>query len=152
VLVAGGKSGIGDDTALNTAEMSDPATQKWTALPQMAHGRVYLAAHVLPSGRVAVLGGVGTDGMTRKDGEVFDPVKCEWEPLGEEMVNEHTNVSVMAVASGLVAVGDGHKPELYDEESGRWLTLPHAMTEKRRGTGLVSVPAAALVAATAAVH
>ena len=33
VLVAGGKSGKATDTALNTAELWDPATQKWTALP-----------------------------------------------------------------------------------------------------------------------
>jgi hypothetical protein len=51
VLVAGGKSGVADDTALNTAELWDPATQKWTALPPMAHKRTDAAACVLPSGR-----------------------------------------------------------------------------------------------------
>ena len=52
----------------------------------------------------------------------------------------------MAVAGGLLAVGGITAPELYEEESGRWVTLPHAMAEKRSATGLVSVPAAALVA------
>jgi hypothetical protein len=85
VLVAGGRSGSAADTALNTAELWDPATQKWTALPLMAHKRAHAAACVLPSGRVAVVGGTGTDGVMRKDGEVFDPVKREWEPLGAEM-------------------------------------------------------------------
>jgi uncharacterized protein (DUF2384 family) len=49
------------------------------------------------------------------------------------------------VAGGLLAVAVT-PPELFDEESRRWLTLPHAMVEPRKATGLVSVPAAALVA------
>jgi hypothetical protein len=151
VLVAGGKNGSGFAAALNTAELWDPATQKWTALPPMAHTRAGAAACVLPSGRVAVVGGVDTDGDDRKDGEVFDPVKREWEPLGAEMAYQHFNISAVAVAGGLVVVsedGDIHN-ELYDEESGRWVTLPHAMVSRRGGAGLVSVPAAALTAAAA---
>ena len=93
-----------------------------------------------------MVGGYGAHGVARKDGEVFDPVKREWEPLGVEMANYHGNISTVAVAGGLLAVGL-HPPELYAEESGRWVTLPHAMAEPRAGAGLVSVPAAALTAA-----
>ena len=143
-------SGGAVNTGLNTAELWDPATQQWTALLPMAHRRSRAAACVLPSGRVAVLGGCGTDDFSRKDSEVFDPVKREWEPLGAEMAHGHGNISAMAVAGGLLAVGGNTAPELYEEESGRWVTLPHAATAgKRDGTGLVSLPAAALVAATA---
>jgi N-acetylneuraminic acid mutarotase len=149
VLVAGGQSGVADDTALNTAELWDPATQKWTALPPMAHKRAHSAGCVLPSGRVAVVGGNGTDGESRKDGEVFDPVKREWKPLGAEMAHKHGNISAVPVAGGLIVMGLTDA-ELYDEESGRWVMLPHAMAEPRSGPGLVSMPAAALVAA--AVH
>ena len=111
----------------------------------MAHKRCYTAACVLPSGRVAVVGGAGTDGVVRKDGEVFDPVKREWEPLGAEIA--HTRASSIAVAGGLLALGGQSTPALYDEESGRWVTLPHTMVQVRTGTGLVSMPGAALVAA-----
>jgi hypothetical protein len=102
-----------------------------------------------------VLGGAGTDDETRKDGEVFDHVKREWEPLGEEMEYERDNISAVTVPGGLVVAGVQpcpllHPNEMYDEESGRWFTLPHAMVEQRNSTGLASVPAAAL-AATAAV-
>ena len=63
------------------------------------------------------------------------------------LAHRHGNISAVAVAGGLLAVGGRRvAPELYDEESGRWLTLPHAMVEPRKATGLVSVPAAALVA------
>jgi N-acetylneuraminic acid mutarotase len=144
VLVAGGKTGRSDGTALNTAELWDPATQKWTALPPMAHKRTAAAACVLLSGRVAVMGGSGTDSKVRKDGEVFDPAKREWEPLRAEMAQKHGNISTVAVAGGLIVVGGEAAPELYEEESGRWFTLPHAMVQQRKATGLVPVAAAAL--------
>jgi hypothetical protein len=147
VLVAGGMSGGAVNTGLNTAELWDPATQQWTALLPMAHKRTIAAACVLPSGRVAVVGGFSTDGVNRKDGEVFDPVKRKWEPLGAEMAHGHDNISAMAVAGGLLAVGGNAAPELYEEESGRWVTLPHAATAGK--PCLVSLPTAALVAATA---
>ena len=149
VLVAGGQSGAATDTIVNSAELWDPAMQKWTALPPMAHKRAQAAVCVLPSGRVAVVGGRGTDNVSRKDGEVFDPVKREWKPLGAEMTHKHGNISAVAVAGGLIVVG-GENTELYDEESGRWITLPHRIADKRLGAGLVSVPAAALLAAAAA--
>jgi hypothetical protein len=84
----------------------------------------------------------------RKDGEVFDHVKREWEPLGAEMAHAHGNISAVSVAGGLLAVGV-NSPELYEEETGRWITLPHAMIAKRQGVGLASVPAAALAATVA---
>jgi hypothetical protein len=153
VLVAGGLSSPGDSgEPLKTAELWEPATQKWTALPPMAHQREAPAMCVLPSGRVAVLHGYGADGMARTDGEVFDPVKREWEPLAERASHSHGNFTdsgAVAVAGGLVAAGGAATTELYDEENGRWVTLPRATAEFREGTGLVSVPAAALVAAAA---
>ena len=80
---------------------------------------------------------------------MFDPVKREWEPLGAEMAYDHRNTSVTAVAGGLLAVGGASEipPELYDEQTRRWLKLPHAMVEPRDGAGLVSVPVAALTVA-----
>ena len=137
VLVAGGMSGPAADTALKTAELWDPATQVWTALPPIAHKRSHLAACVLPSGRVAVVAGT-----------VFDPVKREWEPLGVEMPPGRGDVSAVAVAGGLVVVGQAGPPELYDEGSGRWLMLPHTIAEPRWDAGLISLPTAAVVAPT----
>eukprot|EP01043_Picozoa_sp_COSAG02_P043907 COSAG02_NODE_3865_length_6124_cov_27.767303_7_plen_272_part_00 len=152
VLVAGGisgKSGVADGTTLNTAELWDPATQKWTALPPMVNERIQAAACVLPTGRVAVVGGGGKYGGDRPDGEVFDPVKREWEPLGAWMAEAHSCISAVAVAGGMLLVSvdeDDQQNELYDEESGRWFQLPHVMVKPRYGAGLVSVPAGALVA------
>lgn len=103
VLVAGGTQSDGrwnpdmwscssPSRSLNTAELWDPETQRWTALPPMAEQRFAAAACVLSGGRVAVLGGSYTvqanqiiprhHTFTHFDGEVFDPVTRGWRPLG----------------------------------------------------------------------
>jgi hypothetical protein len=61
------------------------------------------------------------------------------------MAQQHGNIGAVAVCGGLVVVG-GSSSELYDEESGRWVTPPHVTIQLGSGTGLVSVPAAALLA------
>ena len=71
------------DSAIKSAELYsyDPATNAWTALPDIVHERQSGAVCMLPSGRVAVVGGFGADGESRKDCEAFDPVKRTWEAL-----------------------------------------------------------------------
>ena len=71
VLVAGGRSTPQADSALSTAELYDPATNAWMALPGMAHERIQPCVCVLPSGRVAVMGGYRVDNQPRKDGEAL---------------------------------------------------------------------------------
>ena len=93
-------------------------------------------------------GGFGTDSQRRKDGEAFDPVTRTWEPL-PEMAGVSGNPAGVPVAGGLVMAVDG-TAELFDEESGRWLALPHPMAQLRASTQLVSLPASALQAAAAA--
>ena len=102
---------------------------------------------VLPSGRVAVVGGYGADGEARKECEAFDPVKRTWEAL-PEMPVALANMAAAPVAGGMIAVGGG-EVELFDEGSGRWLTLPHQTEEPRLITQLVSLQASALQAAGA---
>ena len=85
VLVAGGaltKSVNRID--LKTSELWDPATQAWTALPDMATKRRAARACVLPSGRVAVVG--GTADQDRSDGEMYDSERGVWEPLPGSLV------------------------------------------------------------------
>ena len=54
--------------------------------------------------------------------------------------------ATVPVAGGLVAVGGPSDApnELYDEVSGRWFGLPHAMAEPRYSCSAASLPAAAL--------
>ena len=127
-------------------ELYDPATNAWTALPNMEHERGQSSVCVLPSGRVAVVGGIGADGVSRKDCEAFDPVKRTWEAL-PEMAVAIRGPGAAPVAGGMVVAGR-LTVELFDEENGQWLTLPHPMARLRDITRLVSLPASALLQAS----
>ena len=165
VILAGGKSDADSYTsALATAEQWDPVADRWSALPSMAVARFAAAGTVLEDGRFAVVGGAGSDGKLRTDGAVFDPATGRWEELSD-IVNLRSHHAVVAVAGGMVAIGGtgGHgavttalweeeeeeeeaAAELFDEESGRWFELPHAMATSRSAIArMVSVPVSALV-------
>jgi len=152
VLVAGGKTALQPDSALKTAELWDPATGAWSDLPPMAEERVGSTCCVLPSGRVAVVGGEGIDNKSKANGEVFDPEARTWQQL-PLMAHRRAASGVVAVAGGLLAVGSnelGAPNQLFDEGSGRWFALPHPMAEPRISTRAVSLPVAALTAPPAA--
>jgi hypothetical protein len=140
VVVAGGSN---DDLgALASAELWDPATGAWVALPPMAQPRYAAAGCVLPSGRLAVLGGSGVEAHKREDAEAFDPVSRAWQPL-PPMPHRLANGAAVAVAGGLLAVGgeDYAGAMLFDEESGRWFTLPGKMPVGREHYALAAVRA-----------
>ena len=158
VVVAGGywtAPGQRHHRSLKTAEMWDPATGAWVDLPPMSERRWLAGCCVLPSGRVAVVGGTARRGAATFEGEVFDPAARTWQPL-TPMSFERSNHGAVEVAGGLLAVGiDGwagptplglDAPELFDEESGRWFTLPHSMAEPRIAARVASVPATPLTA------
>ena len=153
VLVAGGQTSRQADSVVNTAELWDPVTGAWSDLPPMAEARRSAGCCVLPSGRVAVVGGMGSDYQLRRDGEAFDPVAQTWQPL-PAMAHVHSQLGVVAVAGGLLAVGgtlfDAVPAELFDEASGRWFELPHPMAQPRQQACVVSLPAAALAPPAAA--
>ena len=139
IIVAGGE---GYPQRISKAELWDPATGAWAALPPMAEGRNSAAGCVLPSGRFAVLGGVGVDGIERKDAEAFNSVSRAWEPL-PPMPCDMIGGAVVAVAGGLLVVGGYNHAGamLFDEESGRWFTLPGQMPTGRVRHALATVPA-----------
>jgi hypothetical protein len=143
VIVAGGAAG--DDASfisLASAELWDPATGAWAALPPMAQPRNAAMGCMLPSGRFAVLGGIGEDAnFGRQDAEAFDPVSRAWQPL-PPMPDNLMDGAVMAVAGGLLVVGgvDHAGAMLFDEESGNWFTLPGQMPAGREQHALVMVP------------
>ena len=100
------------------------------------------ACCVLPSGRFAVLGGVGRDYNPRWDAEAFDPVSRAWQPL-PPMPHDLVIGAAVAVAGGLLAVGGYDRADamLFEEESGRWFTLPGQLPAGWAGHGLTTVPA-----------
>jgi hypothetical protein len=143
VIVAGGAACEidGDGEALASAELWDPATGAWVELPPMAQPRNRAAGCVLPSGRFAVMGGLDEDDIARADAEAFDPVSRAWQPLSP-MPNSSVDRVAVAVAGAVLAVGGHTGAMLFDEESGRWFTLPDQTPTARDGHALITVPTA----------
>ena len=71
VLVLGGAEDFGGAPS-NVAEVFDPTTDSWTTVGSMTSPRRNHAAHLLPSGRVYVAGGLTEDDFL-DTAEVFDP-------------------------------------------------------------------------------
>ena len=172
VLVAGGQTDRRTPGgALNTAEMWDPTTGKWTALPPMTHARHSASACLMSGGRVAVVGGaVKSDVLTepgdRSDGEVFDPATSCWTPLPADLTQHQAPqnnicgaICTAAVAGGMVAMQKNFSRsgrigvQLYDEQSARWFVLPcndlslkaPFLRDVMAVTGLVAVPRSRIV-------
>ena len=104
--------------------------------------------------KLLVLGGYGAGGKLNDvwasaDGEV-------WTPLPAAMVGGSRNFAALVpVAGGMLVLGGCRQSdpgtgqvcyttELFDEESGRWLELPHVMGESRTCAAAVSLPAMAM--------
>eukprot|EP01047_Picozoa_sp_COSAG01_P020059 COSAG01_NODE_1134_length_11558_cov_8.381360_3_plen_547_part_00 len=162
VIVAGGS--VDDEIRpvkyfLATAELWDPVTNVWTELPPMATARMYAAGCVLQDGRFVVVGGCGAldDGEVSRwhDGEVYNCARNEWTrlPAPSGMVGGGRECAALVpVAGGMLILGGEYRAveaELWDEESQRWLKLPHGMDTWRAHATAVPVPAVALCKAPA---
>ncbi|HWG90064.1 MAG TPA: galactose oxidase-like domain-containing protein, partial [Candidatus Thermoplasmatota archaeon] len=87
LLVAGGTKEYnmttGEWMGLDSAEIFDPATKKWTQIPNMTGGpRWYPTQITLADGRVAVFTGT-ENGIINPNVEIYDPVSNTWSPAGE---------------------------------------------------------------------
>jgi hypothetical protein len=77
LLVAGGH--ISDDHGIPDVQLFDPATQTWTSVSPMAHGRWYPTLTLLPDGGVVALSGGDQDGQLVVEPELWDGES--WRPL-----------------------------------------------------------------------
>ncbi|MGA7749071.1 MAG: kelch repeat-containing protein, partial [Gallionella sp.] len=128
VLVAGGWNGsVSSPTALNTAELYNPATNSWTPAGNLASARAYHTATLLPNGQVLVAGGFPIPPSTTPNAsaELYDPAKNTWAAAGS-LANgrmEHT-ATLLPTGKVLVAGGFGTaylvSAELYDPVANTW--------------------------------
>jgi hypothetical protein len=82
VLVVGGYGGGGGSIGIANAEIFDPATNSWTAVPHMAYKRWYPNATTLPDGRVLVTAGWQTTSHTNAGiSEIYDSTTNSWTQL-----------------------------------------------------------------------
>lgn len=124
VLVAGGFTTAGDPGG---AELYDPATDRFIALPPMVHTRHSHSATVLADGRVLIAGGFSTSGDPVADAELYDPRLRRFVPTGA-MHSSRAGHTAVVLRNGSVLVAGGVGPdwafrssaELYDPSTGQW--------------------------------
>ena len=103
VLLLGGVDG---GVATSTATLFDPRT----AISQPLNGmieRAYHTATLLPSGVVFIWGGVGADGLVRRDAQVFDPATATFAPIDNPGLLPRAGHSAVLLTDGRLLVLGG---------------------------------------------
>lgn len=98
----------------------------WTNLAPMSTPRLYFASHILPSGKVWVLGGEYTgnplDANWSRTGEVYDPVSDSWSPIAPHPEPNFGDDPSMLLPNGKILAGSifGGDTFMYDIASDGW--------------------------------
>ena len=130
VLVAGGTDPA--NAATRRAFLYDPATNAWSALPDMWAARSDSAAVALANGRVLMTGGITSGGGRTASAEVFDPASRQWS-LVRPMIMPRNRHTLTLLADGKVLATGGYlthadpyqqyqqSAEIYDPATDTWI-------------------------------
>lgn len=128
VLVAGGMERNG--VWLDTAELYDPAANRFTPAGKMLSRRAGAMAVLLPNGRVLIAGGTDGTGKSLSTTEIYNPATNAFLP-GPAMTSPRTHGIAVLLKNGKVLVaggcaeGDNNRlasAELYDTQSDSFST------------------------------
>ncbi|OLE54518.1 MAG: hypothetical protein AUG51_07990 [Acidobacteria bacterium 13_1_20CM_3_53_8] len=129
VLVAGGNNtnGINSPLTLNSAELYDPATGRWSATGSLNVARSSYTATLLPNGTVLVTGGNG-NGDLLNGAELYDPATETWDGTGNLNTSRDFHTATLLQNSNVLVVGGFrgdydfgiYSAELYDFATGTW--------------------------------
>lgn len=98
----------------------------WSAVAPMGTNRLYFASHVLPSGKLWVLGGEysgpNLDANWTRTGEVYDPVSNTWTPIAPHPQSSYGDVPSMLLDKGKILAGSlfDRSSYLYDIKTNSW--------------------------------
>ena len=133
VLVAGGFSPGGNGSPfLNSAELYNPNTNKWTLTAPMHVGRAGAMAVTLNNGEVLVTGGA----TNLTSCELYDPVSNTWTMTGNMTQGRFDHQIVLLNDGRVLVVGGGgfgspenNVTETYNPSTGTWKTdAPQALS------------------------
>jgi WD40 repeat protein len=140
VLIAGGYTGQGGNSATNTADIFDPVTESFTpVLSPMNSARYGHRMALLPNGKVLLAGGSnGTAPVA--SAEIFDPSSLTFTALANSMTSPREMPTATFLMNGQVLIAGGNDAtltpvntaELFDPTLGTFTALnPHTMTSTR---------------------
>ena len=119
VLVAGGLETSDDAENSRTAEIFDPTTSEWKAVPLMAKGRALHSAVLLDDGRVFVSGGagiwLGAYGGEMASAEIFDPKTDRWTTVTTACNARFGHESVLLPDGSVLLLGGETERETVDQ-------------------------------------
>jgi N-acetylneuraminic acid mutarotase len=134
VLVAGGTNGR--DTALDSAEIYHPATNRWTPARPMAAARYDHTATLLPNGKVLVVGGLAgpIPFGSLATSELYDPTTGAWSRAAPMILSRARHTATLLADGRVLVVGglslvvqqgglfpsQATDAEIYDPAADRW--------------------------------
>ncbi len=158
VLAIGGLQGQDESVVhLDSAEVYDPATDRWERTGSMSTGRAYHEALLLPSGRVLVVGGQRARTETLASAEIWDPATGEFSPTASLPLSAEDMASVTLPDGRIVVAGGVHFEDdgdgyglatvhLFDERADCWQSMS-SLSVPRGAFGMVLLPDGHLMAA-----
>jgi WD40 repeat protein len=143
VLVAGGGIDAPGGGVLDSAELYDPATGRWSITGSLTTPRGGHTATLLPSGEVLIAGGDDINFLA--SAELYDPATESWSTTGSlAAAREYDTATLLPNGKVLVAGGFGYGPtgflanaELYDPGTGNWSAAGDLATARSLHTATV---------------
>ena len=125
VLVAGGSAVVNGNSTLDSAEIYDPSTGRFSAIATMTAARVWGRATLLTNGQVLITGGytfVDGDPHALSSAELFDPVTSSFTATGNMNAGRSWHTATL-LNNGKVLIDGGRgdetvAAELYDPATG----------------------------------
>lgn len=111
---------------LSPAASGSYANGTWSSLAPMSRARLYFASHVLPSGKVWILGGEysGTPLTANwtNTGEMYDPLSNTWAPIANHPEANFGDDPSMLLPNGKILAGSliTNQTYLYDIATNSW--------------------------------
>jgi N-acetylneuraminic acid mutarotase len=143
---------------LDDAEIYDPATNAWSAVPAPSHARGPNTAVLLPTtGKVLVTGGYDSS-------DLFDPATNSWSPTGKQTETREGQIAALLPSGKVLLAGGGPSmnvpafpgsttyvtapgtAEIYDPATNTWSVAPSMLQPNPDTQVTVTLPSGAVLA------